>query len=332
MISRVHGYVLTIFASVCLLPPSAMAQKQSSDCSYLVANHTYAVYFGGILNAGMYFSQPGPPPYPDWGDVPNAGIGRLTFLANGTIRNTQTILVGFVGVTMDEVLAGTYSLKWDSSRGPSVCTGTMTEPDGNNHFQLIVSQNGQRLEMIHTDLGLGVNPTGFLMNTNGCSNKSIEGSYTYNTNGWGLLPMVVPSDQTFGGFVAGQMSGAMRFYPGVFPSGKYTNTPPPGAGTVKAWDTVSINGQIMPRTMTGWYTVDGHCSGKIVLNDGLNPEYIIEAYVGKSGDKVATLNVNTMDLLDENGNPSLDENGKPYQIPTFLMPIPLERAVLDDPR
>lgn len=314
MMSRLHSYFLLAGGTMCLLLGSATAQRQGADCRNLVANHTYATYFGGYLNVPMYF-QLGPES--GWGAVPNAGLGTLTFLPDGTVKNRQTILVGLLGVTQDESMGGVYNLKWDLSRGPVVCTGTMIEEDGFYNFQLIVSQNGQRLEMIHTDAGLTVNPTGFLMSNNGCSNKSIEGSYTYNTKGWGMLPVQLPSDQTLGGYVAGEMSGAMRFYPGVAPSGKFANSPPSRAAAVKAWDTVSINGQIMPRTMSGWYKINRDCSGTIVLNDGVNPEFILEAYVGKGGEKVALLNVNAIDLPDG-------------PIPAFLMPIPLDRTVLDE--
>lgn len=314
MNSRLRVAVFLTSVALCLLATTALAQKRGVDCRNMVAGHTYAIYFEGFLNVPQFFQLGADS---GWGDEPNAGIGRLTFFPDGTLKNTQTILVGLLGFTQDEPLDGTYTLKWDLSRGPAVCTGSMIEADGFYNFQLIVSQDGQRLEMIHSDTGLAVNPTGILMNPAGCSNRSIEGSYTHNTRGWGLLPTPVPADQTLGGYIGATMSGAFRFYPGTAPSGTFVNSPLPGAAAVKGWDLVSINGTIIRRTMSGWYKINRDCSGTIVVNDNMTPEFIIEAYVGKEGDKVALLNVNSVDLGDG-------------PIPTFLMPIPLDRTLVDD--
>ncbi len=149
----------------------------------------------------------------------------MTFLPNGKMTNLETISMGLVGLNKDLLFEGTYSLVWDTGKKPAVCTGTAEETTTlfgaplTDHFQLIVSQDGQRVEMIHKDTGLMASATMLPMNTWGCHNSTIAGKYTDNAAGWALMPQgAFPADQTLAGYVPFVFSGPFRFYPGVAPS------------------------------------------------------------------------------------------------------------------
>ncbi|WP_348261549.1 hypothetical protein P8935_17310 [Telmatobacter sp. DSM 110680] len=311
-------------ASLCLLVPALSAQRQGGDCSYLVANQTYANTFQGFLNIPVYFAALNLPTPPGMGLVPNAGAGKITFFSGGTAANVETISIGWLGLKTDVLINGPFKLSWDTGKTPALCSGTFSGSDGqtNYNFQLIVTQNGRRVEMIHTDAGLVVGASSVLMETRGCHNSAIAGSYSYNTLGWALAPGY-PVEQSLAnteisglGYVPGSMSGAMRFYPKLPPSKSAFPDAPAGSGTVLAWDTLSANGTILKRTMTGWYKVDPlDCQGTIVLNDNVYPPYQIEVFVGADGETLHAVNVNVAD-------PKLGIG----PVPTFLMPISLERV------
>jgi hypothetical protein len=109
-----------------LFVPSITAQAHGSDCRNLVVNHTYTGNFAGYLNVPVYAG------FPDDGSVgvvPNAGAGKLTFLPGGKVSNTETIVIGILGLHKDNVITGTYNLTWDTTRSPAVCVGAIHEND-----------------------------------------------------------------------------------------------------------------------------------------------------------------------------------------------------------
>jgi hypothetical protein len=311
--TRIRIGIVLLLCSIFLLFTSVVyAQMQGSDCSYLVARQSYANAFGGFINIPVYF---GIPDTGEVGLVPNAGAGMATFYPGGKVTNTETILIGLLGLMPDDSITGTYKLRWDTSKTPALCTGTMSASDAGGtpyNFQLTVSPDGKEVQMIHTDTGLIVTTTLYPMNTNGCRKSTITGKYIYNTKGWGLIPGV-PLDQTLGGYIAGAMSGAMQFLPGVSPTG--FSGVPAGAGSIKAWDTLNINGTTRYRQMFGWYIVNPDCTGKIVLRDPADTtvDFQIEMFVGRGGSLIHAVNINTVDM------------GGGDVIPIFLMPIPMER-------
>jgi hypothetical protein len=332
-------YVIVLCGVVALFltVPVLRAQTSGADCGSLVVNHSYANTFSGFMNTGEYLGfnlgDQG-----QWGLVPNAGAGIVTFLPGGVVKNTETIVVGQFAVQQDAGLTGTYNLKWDMSKTPALCagpvhmivngTGTNGIPAVADDFQVTVTPDGQRVEMIHTNAGLIVDTTAEPAGTAGCRNNTIDGKYTYTTRGWGLGALMgmddsVPaqSAQMLAGYLPAAMSGAMQFsshvaapdgFEGVFA----------GASAVSGWDTLSINGgPPVYRKMIGWYKVNRDCTGTLVLRDdsGVDPDFQIELFVGKGGDSVYGVNMNTISM----GGPA---------VPVFVMPIPLERTIVQNQR
>jgi hypothetical protein len=180
-------------------------------------------------------------------------------------------------------------------------------------FQVNVHNGGERLEMIHTNPGLIVDFIALPAETSACRNATIAGKFSYTTLGWGMLPNQ-PEDQTLAGYVTGAMSGGMQFYPHLLPPSEFTDAPERSA-LVDAWDTLSISGIPVTRHMSGWYKLDADCTGTIALRDDIgDPEFRIEMFIGRGGQAIYAVNLNTFDRGD----------GK--QIPMFLMPIPMQRT------
>lgn len=310
--------VLALF----LVTPALSAQNPGADCSKLVVNRTYVNSFLGFNNLPLAFQALGIQVPPGVGIEPVGGAGTVTFLPGGNFTMRETIAIGLMGLNKDLSIPGTYSLTWDTSKHPTVCTGSMTGTEqvaGMSlpvNFQLIVSPDSQRIEMIHTDTGLMVGVTGQPISHHACSNATIGATYSYNTMGWFLvLPGTVPPEQMVGGYIAFAMSGAMRFYPEIPASVSDFPDSPAGAMLVKAWDTPSQNGQILPRTMTGWYLVNHDCTGTIVLRDSLgNPDFRLETFIGAEGQTVHSTNVN--DAVDL---------GNGVSMPPVILGVKLDR-------
>lgn len=291
-----------LIVAICALSANA-ARAQGKDCSQVVVNRSYSQTFQGFLNVPAYFAALGVPSPPGVGIVPNAGTGWVTFLPQGKMAGRITLAIGLLGLLPDLELdsSSSYSLSLDASKEPSVCAGDITVnapglPGGGPlHFQLVVGQGGQQVEMIHTDAGLILALTGLPIQTSGCGNTSIRGKYTYSIKGWGLAPpsgaLSFPPEQLLAGYFPFAFSGAMEF------SGRRSESPgaPEGAGYVVGWDTVTLNGQIMPRIYDGWYKVERSCTGTVVLHDrASNTDFHLELLVGKGGQTVHLANVDTV--------------------------------------
>lgn len=310
---------LLLSFSLLLLVPLAAAQTNGADCRNLIANHTFAGNFAGYLNFPVYMSNPDDGSV---GVVPNSGAGKITFLPDGKITNTETIMIGLLGLNRDKLITGTYTLVWDNKRNPAVCVGAIHASDGSTSydFQLIVPANADRIEMIHSNTGLIVGTTMFPMNVGSCRNSSMTGTYTYNTTGWAIAPPTTPPDQLLAAYIPGAMSGAMHFHPNRSPDLTVFPDAPAGAGSVQAWDGLSVNGSFLTRTMKGWYKVGRDCTLTLVLLDNIGyPPYHIEGFVGRGSDTVYAVNIDTMNS---------DGSGPPV----FLMPITLSHSNLDENR
>ncbi len=297
--------VFLAVAVLILLPVGA--QAWADDCSDLVVGRSYSTGFLGFTNLAVI--------NPSFGVVPNAGAGRITFLPQGKASGKVTVAVGSLGLFKDMVYDDAeYNLSWDWTKKPVVCTGTLTAklnygpPLGTLqvHFQLIVSDMGQRVEMMHTDTGLMVAFTALPMRLFGCSNATIGGKYSFSANVWGLAPPGITP--TLSGNIDAADSGAMQFRP-------YQRLPggPGGSGSVEGWDTVSLSGNVISRILTGWYKVNHDCTGTVVVNDNIgNPTFHLQLFVLKKGVGVQVLNVDTVPV-----------NGS--DIPAFLYMLNLNR-------
>jgi len=280
--------VLCLFTAVVLLAtaqPLNAQPHQGGDCSYLVVNRSFSQAFGGFLNVPAYFNSLGVTPPPGIGLVPNGGAGFVTFLPHNKLGGQVTLAIGQVGLIQDLVVDGTtseYSLSWDTSNQPAVCSGTMilnTSGEAPFHFQVVVKPDGQQIHMVHTDTGLIVGVIGFPMENSKCSNRTLNGTYSYTINGWGMAggPLSFPPETLLAGYFPFVMSGTMRF----------------GNGSIAFSDSGSLDGIIYSRTGTGSYSVKD-CTAAAALTDSLGNHFNVELFVGKDANTLYMVNVDTV--------------------------------------
>ena len=288
---RFHAMFITILVLLAISQLS-FAQVRTADCSYLIAGRTFAQIFEGYFNFG-----------PDVGVVPNAGGGVVTFERHGKVTGTLTLTVGSIFQAQDLPIqpGSTYTLTWDTSKKPVVCSGTATIIDpvtGPANFQLVVSNDGKNIEMIHTDFGLTAGVTLARMSPGMCSNYSLHSTYSYNAKGWMMPPPTFPPPsaiQVLNGFMPFAFSGAMRFDP-FRPAPSNPPGAPAGSAYIEGWDTVSLNGFVVPRTYVGWYKVNRDCTSTQAILDNIgNPPLHIEVFIADGGSLIDVVNVDPVE-------------------------------------
>ncbi|KAA6464579.1 hypothetical protein DYQ86_00995 [Acidobacteria bacterium AB60] len=293
---------LTFLLLAIAAPLASMATERPSswsDCSYLVVNQTYGNQFNGFLNVPAYFRPFGITPPPGLGVVPNGGLGTMKFLPDGKMTNTETLSIGMIGLQRDLPIKGTYSVAWDTDRSPIVCSGTVQgfDPSGTQYnFAMEVSNDGGTVNLIHTDPGLIVSVLMSRMHTGRCSNDTINANYAVNGQGWvlGAILGAQPAEE-LGGYVPGSAVGSIRFHPYASPSG--FSDAPAGAGTFDWWDTLALNGMIIPRVATGWYKINPDCTGMMTKRDNTGaPDSHLELLVGKDGGMVYNVTLDTVTI------------------------------------
>lgn len=266
---------LCLFTVVVLLAtaqPLNAQPHQGGDCSYLVVNRSFSQAFGGFLNVPLYFNSLGVTPPPGIGLVPTGGAGFVTFLPHNKLAGQVTLAIGQLGLIQDLVVDSTtseYSLSWDTSNQPAVCSGTMilnTSGEAPFNFQVVVNPDGPQIHMVHTDAALIVGVIGFPIETSRCSNRTLNGTYSYTINGWelagGQLPL--PPETLLAGYFTFVMSGTMRF----------------GNGSIAFSDSGSLDGIIYSRTGTGSYS-EKDCTAAATLTDSLGNHFNVELFVGQ---------------------------------------------------
>lgn len=291
-----------VFAAAILLSHTLSAQTQRPDCSSLVTNRSFSQRFEGFLNLKSL--------------VPTAGAGFLTFLPAGRVRGQITLAIGLLELVPDITFDKTseYSLSWDTTKTPAVCSGTMTlnapgEPSF--HFQLLVSHGGRQIELIHTDKGLTVSMTALPMDLSGCSAETIRGQYSCRMKGWRLAAQSgaarFPPEQLLAGYFPLACTGAVEFRPDVAPAAA-------SSGGVAGWDTCSLNGVILPRTVTGSFQVNPDCRGTMLLS-GAGEDLHLQLFVDKSRRALYAV------AIDKTNLP-----GAPGPVPAYVLGMILDRA------
>ena len=281
----VHRSFIALTAFLLMLAPAAMAQISGADCSELVVGRSYAYQFSGFVNFG-----PGTIQYP------NAGAGSLVFLPDGKLTGTFYMTVGplkpMSGIR--DVAKSTYSLAWTNAEGrPPVCWGSITADT--SHFQVLVTDDGARLEVMHNDAGLTLGFTAYAMPATPCSNETLNGVYTYIIRGWLTPPPNFPpvgSRQMVSGLVPVASGGSVHYRP--YASPPVGMSAPPDSAMVTGADFVSLDGLLMPRTLIGWYKVEADCSMTTYFRDDIgNPLLTTRGFIFNSGGGVQTVNTDT---------------------------------------
>ncbi len=315
----VISVVLVVFAPLAFSSPAFAVPAPGSDCSSLVMGKSYANSFSGLINLPVYLAAFHVTPPAGSGLGPAGGGGTLTFSSGGAFTLKETLTTGMLGVNKDVAITGTYQLTYLSYKNPIVCTGSMS---GHglllNHqvpfnYQLIVSADGSRVEMLETDSGSIVGITSWRMPASGtCSNANLNDSFSVgedhsdNAAGW-MLNTSAASGQMLNDYVPLAISGALQFSPETSPSG--FPTAPSGAAALTAWETISVDGSMLPVPFTGWYLVNSNCTGSMLLHatNSAVSDTLYEIFLAADG---------SVQVVDEN-NPKTLANGA--STPSFII-------------
>lgn len=257
-----------LLLSCCVLPLAAQTASNNSApipaCQQLLMGRRYAFVFQGFVDLGLP------------GLTPNVGGGRISFARDGTFSAWSSLSIG--GVIVPYPMHGAYQMQLDTRTKPASCSGTATASDGTT-FQLVVSRDGSELEQMHTDQGLVVVINNELMEKGPCSNATLHTNYLYVANGF-FAPPDYP--QALGSYVPFAFSGVISF---------------DGKGNLSGWDTVSLGGNIVPRTYTGTYDVKPHCSATMELKDTLGNDIHTVNFIYQGGKELAVINTDPGTVL-----------------------------------
>jgi hypothetical protein len=260
-----------ILALTLLAIPLAAQSSASSDfmpCQQTLSGHRYAFTFQGFLNLG-----------PSIGLTPNAGGGMISFKADGTFSASTSLSVG--GMIVPLTMQGTYEMHLDTRTMPPSCAGTATADDGTT-FQLVSSRTGDTLEQMHTDQGLVVAITNTPMEKSRCSNRTLHTNYVYVANGFFAPPPPASIPQAFGNYTPFTFSGVISF---------------DGKGGLSGWDTVSLAGNVVPRTYSGSYEVKRNCTATMELNDTLGNIIHTINFIHQDAKKLSVVNTDPGTVL-----------------------------------
>ncbi len=135
---------------------------------------------------------------------------------------------------------------------------------------IVVSQNGHRLEQIQKDVGtlpaIIVSTSSVRVEGAGCGSHSLRGTYPYSMKGWTPMP---DGQGPLTGFSPVTFTGAMEF---------------DGNGKVMYSGTVSLNGAVFPRTnQQGSYQIGPDCKASMTLPVPNSSDSHLEVFVDKSG-------------------------------------------------
>ena len=203
----------------------------------------------------------------------------ISFKADGTFSASTSLSVG--GFIVPVSFQGTYKMSLDTRTNPGSCTGTAIADDGTT-LQLLVSRDGAKLEQMHTDQGLVVVVESTPMERRPCSNKTLRATYLYVANGFFAPPPPAIPPQPFGSYTPFAFSGVINF---------------DGNGNLNGWDTVSLAGNIVPRTYSGSYQVKPDCTATTELQDSLGNDVHTVSFIYRDARKLAVVNTDLGTVL-----------------------------------
>jgi len=182
-----------------------------------------------------------------------AEAGRLTADGAGNVNGADTVIVA--GSLVRRTFVGTYSINPDGtgafvlnpSWGPQI------------HADFVAGEHGKLLTLVITDSG--------------------------NTLS-GAMEVQQPATPLTGGYNYNLAGTAMDFYGNVTPIREIGHLVSDGAGNLTGTSTVSINGSIVRRTLTGTYTMNPDGTGSATLYPSWGPPIDVDLFVSANGVKV----------------------------------------------
>ncbi len=242
---KLMSLVLAGFCVVCLAA-SALAQgNRAPNCTNGTASGTYGYRMSGVLvGVGPFLVN-----------------GFFIHNPDGTSNGRASLVIGNQQIPANDFTPGTFQTNND-------CTGTGTffvaALNQQITYNFIATDGGRQIELLNTNSGIALHGVGRRISQAGrapsCNNGTILGTYGYRLDG------SVPGAPNLSG--AGIETYALD---AAF------------NGTFSGSDTISFNGQIVPRTFQGTYKVNSDCTGTGRYTDSLNPNPINFVFVAVDG-------------------------------------------------
>lgn len=160
-----------------------------------------------------------------------ASLGLFVMDGKGSLTGSDTISNNGV-IASSVALTGSYTIH-------SNCSGTVTfTPAGGSKesFSVVIDSKNTRLEMIETDSGYTVSGYALVQGAVTCTLLGVKGTYGYGGSGWATAGTPFPTS------IAGVVNVD-------------------GLGNLKGQQTGSVDGVIIPSTLSGTYTVNSDCTG-----------------------------------------------------------------------
>jgi hypothetical protein len=219
-------------------------------------------YDVSLLNGGYAYSISGSAMDPISGSTTRiAEAGRLTADGAGNVSGVDTVVVA--GSTTRRTFTGTYTVNSDGtgalvlnpSWGPQI------------HADFFAGANGNVLRLVLTDSG-----------------NTLSGVLeAQQTAGQAPSPVSYTPAALNGGYDYGIAGSAVDFYGNVTPIREVGRLTADGAGNLTGTSTVSINGSVVRRTLTGTYSINPDGSGSATLYPSWGPPVDIDLFISANG-------------------------------------------------
>jgi hypothetical protein len=190
-----------------------------------------------------------------------AEAGLLTADGAGNVNGVDTVIVA--GSTIRRTFSGTYTINPDGT-GALVLNPTWGPQI---HADFDAGEGGRVLRFVLTDAG----------NTlSGLIEGQQAAGQTPPLPGYG-------ADALNGGYVYRIGGSAVDFYGNVTPIREIGHLTADGAGNIAGTSTVSINGSVVRRTLTGTYDINPDGSGSATLYPSWGPPIHMDLFVSANG-------------------------------------------------
>lgn len=246
---KLLSLVLAVFCFGCLAAP-ARAQgdntpRRALNCTNGTASGTYGYRMSGVI------------------------VGAGPVLVNGIFTNNPDgtgsgrVYLSVAGQTIPDATWSIATFQTNSD-----CTGKgsffFAPLNQTVTYDYVVSDGGKQIDLVNTGAGNAFNGYGRRISSAGrapsCNNGTILGTYSY------------------------RLDGSVPGVPNLSGVGIETYALDAGFnGAFSGSDTISFNGQIVPRTFQGTYKVNNDCTGTGRYTDSLNPNPINFVFVAVDG-------------------------------------------------
>lgn len=275
---KIATILVPLASCVLALPLLAQPQVGGGTCNSSTLDGAYSLTLSGRTTGNSSSEALFSGVLQGVGTITFDGLSKVTAVLTENTNTSAAALNGSGGITIGAgpnptQLSGTYSVQAN-------CLGTVSITSGDTAtFTLGVYNLGTDFFITGEDGTYSFTGSGNTMPTAACSNSTLNGSYSFNGNGFGL------SSSHFDG--AGYFSGVLVF---------------DGAGNVTGnWFGTSGNPPTV--SLTGTYTVAAGCTGTATIKDNSGNSYAVALTITASSGAFIMNAADSILMLIASGRP-----------------------------